>query len=113
MRDTAPDELARPRETSELPNLSREGTAVLGKEIYEPDIRCLVEEDHKGEVVAIDLGSGSYAIGKDAIAASEAFGGNSRATRLADAGRASGAVSLRGQFPAEAQLIEGFVNASL
>ncbi|MCY3543249.1 MAG: hypothetical protein OXH22_04295 [Chloroflexi bacterium] len=42
-----------------------------------------------------------------------AFGGNSRATRLADAGRASGAVSLRGQFLVEAQLIEGFVNASL
>ena len=58
-------------ETSALPHLSREETAVLGKEIYERDIRRLVEEDHKGEVVAIDLGSGSYALGKDAIAASE------------------------------------------
>lgn len=71
MRDTEP--LANPhcQETSALPNLSREETAVLGKEIYERDIRCLVEDDHKGEVVTIDLGIGSYAIGKDAIAASE------------------------------------------
>ena len=58
-------------ETSALSRLSREETAVLGKEIYERDIRRLVEEDHKGEVVAIDLGSGSYALGKDAIAAAE------------------------------------------
>ena len=50
---------------------SREETARLGKEIYERDIRHLVEADHQGEVVAIDIGSGSYALGENAIAASK------------------------------------------
>ena len=50
---------------------SREETARLGKEIYERNIRPLVEADHHGEVVAIDVGSGSYALGENAIAASE------------------------------------------
>ena len=50
---------------------SREETARLGKEIYERDIRHLVEADHHGEVVAIDVGSGSYALGENAIAASK------------------------------------------
>ena len=48
-----------------------EETARLGKEIYERDIRHLVETDRQGEVVAIDIDSGSYALGKNAIAASE------------------------------------------
>jgi hypothetical protein len=46
-------------------------TARLGKEIYEKDIRHLVEADHQGEVVAIDIDSGGYALGENAIAASE------------------------------------------
>ena len=50
---------------------SREETARLGKEIYERDIRHLVEADHHGEVVAIDVGSGGYALGENAIAASK------------------------------------------
>ena len=50
---------------------SREETARLGKEIYERDIRSLVEADHHGEVVAIDVDSGSYSLGKNAIAASD------------------------------------------
>ena len=50
---------------------SREETARLGKEIYERNIRPLVEADHHGEVVAIDVGSGSYALGENTIAASE------------------------------------------
>ena len=50
---------------------SREETARLGKEIYERDIHILVEADHHGQVVAIDVGSGSYAIGENAIAASQ------------------------------------------
>ena len=49
----------------------REETARLGKEIYERDIRHLVEADHQGEVVAIDVESGSYSLGKNAIVASE------------------------------------------
>ena len=50
-----------------------EETARIGKEIYERDIRHLVETDHQGEVVAIDIDSGSYALGKNAIVASESL----------------------------------------
>ena len=51
------------------PRLPREETARLGDEIYERDIRSQVEAGHHGEVVAIDVESGSWAIGKDEIAA--------------------------------------------
>ena len=54
---------------------SREETARRGNEIYERDIRHLVEADHHGEVIAIDVGSGSYALGDNAIAASEGLRG--------------------------------------
>ncbi len=54
-----------------LPRSPRDEAARLGKEIYERDIRDLVEASHHGEVVAIDVDSGSYALGKNAIAASE------------------------------------------
>ena len=50
-----------------------EETARLGKEIYERDIRRLVETAHQGEVVAIDVDTGSYALGKNAIVASESL----------------------------------------
>ena len=50
-----------------------EDTARLGKDIYEREIRRLVEADHRGEVVAIDVDSRSYALGKNAIAASESL----------------------------------------
>lgn len=46
------------------PPKSRDETARLGKELYERNIRHLVENDHHGEVVAIDVGSGSYAVGE-------------------------------------------------
>ena len=52
---------------------SREETVRIGKEIYERDIKGLVESDHFGKVVAIDIGSGSYALGKNAIDASESL----------------------------------------
>ena len=50
-----------------------EETARLGKEIYERDVRWQVEADHQGEVIAIDVDSGSYALGKNAIAASQSL----------------------------------------
>ena len=53
------------------PPKSREEMTRLGKEIYERNIRHLVEADHHGQVVAIDVGSGSYALGENAIAASQ------------------------------------------
>ena len=46
-------------------------TARLGDEIYERDIRPQVEADHRGEVVAIDVGSGHWAIGDNVIAATD------------------------------------------
>ncbi len=54
-----------------LQRRSREETARLGDEIYERDIRTQVEADHHGEVVAIDVESGSWAIGDDVIAATD------------------------------------------
>ena len=53
------------------PSRSADETARLGDEIYERDIRRQVEADHHGEVVAIDVDSGSWAIDKDEIAATD------------------------------------------
>ncbi len=51
-----------------------EETARLGKEIYERDIRPQVEADHRGEVVAIDVDSGSWAIGVEVLDAVDYLG---------------------------------------
>ena len=53
------------------PRIPREETARLGDELYERDIRPQVEADHHGEVVAIDVESGSWAIGDNVIAATD------------------------------------------
>ena len=45
----------------------REETARLGKEIYERNIRPQVEGDHLGEVVAIDVDSGRWALGEEVL----------------------------------------------
>ena len=49
----------------------REETARLGDEIYERDIRPKVEDDHHGEVVAIDVETGRWAIGENGIDATD------------------------------------------
>ena len=49
----------------------REETARLGREIYERDIRAQVEADHHGEIVAIDVASGDWAIAESVIDARE------------------------------------------
>ncbi len=51
--------------------LPKEDTARLGREMYERDIRNQVEADHVGEIVAIDVDSGSWAMGDDLIPARE------------------------------------------
>ena len=51
------------------PTRPKEEVARLGKEIYERNIRPLVEADHHGEVVSIDVDSGSWAIGEDVLEA--------------------------------------------
>ena len=72
MRDAdmpSPSQSSRPT----TPIRPRDEIARLGKEIYEHDIRRQVEADHQGKVIAIDVDSGSYALGKNAIAASESL----------------------------------------
>ena len=49
----------------------REETARLGKDIYERKIRGLVEADHHGEIVAIDVESGDWTIADSVINARE------------------------------------------
>ena len=46
-------------------------TARLGDEIYERDIRRQVEADHHGEIVAIDVDSGDWAVADSVITARE------------------------------------------
>ncbi len=53
------------------PTRPLEEIANLGDEIYERDIRSQVEVDHHGEVVAIDVDSGLWAIGDNVIAATD------------------------------------------
>ena len=62
-----------PTTTPVAPTLPLGETARLGDEIYERDIRPQVEADHHGEVVAIDVGSGDYAIADTALAAADAL----------------------------------------
>ncbi len=49
---------------------SAEETARRGDEIYEQQIRPLVEEGNRGKVVAIDIESGVYAVAENALSAS-------------------------------------------
>lgn len=73
MSDTETPTNAKSERAAGLPRPPRDESARLGKEVYERDIRRLVEAGHHGEVVAIDVDSGSYALGKNAIAASESL----------------------------------------
>ena len=50
---------------------SREEIARLGDDLYERDIRPQVESDHHGEIVAIDVDSGDYAIAENVVTAWE------------------------------------------
>jgi len=50
-----------------------EETSRLGDEIYERDIRHLVEADHHGEFVAIDVDSGEYVVADGILTASESL----------------------------------------
>ena len=47
----------------------REEAVRLGKEIYERDIRREVEADHHGQIVAIDVDSGTWVVAEREIAA--------------------------------------------
>ncbi len=49
---------------------SAEETARRGDEIYEQQIRPIVEGGNRGKVVAIDIESGAYAVADNALSAS-------------------------------------------
>lgn len=56
---------------SNAPTRPKEETARLGDEIYERDIRPHVEADHYGEIVAIDVDSGDFAVAENVTTAWE------------------------------------------
>ncbi len=51
--------------------LPADETARLGDKIYERDVRPQVEASHHGEIVAIDVDSGSWAIANSVLEAAE------------------------------------------
>ena len=53
------------------PTRPKEEIARLGREIYDRDIREQVEDAHHGEVVAIDVDTGTWAMGDNVIAATD------------------------------------------
>jgi hypothetical protein len=53
--------------TAVLPDAASE-VAQLGETIYERDLRPLLETDHAGEVVAIDVHTGAYEVAADVLA---------------------------------------------
>ena len=68
MRDAEiPTATQSPRPTALI--RTRDEVARLGKAIYERDIRPQIEADHYGEVVAIDVDSGKWAIGEEVLEA--------------------------------------------
>ena len=68
MRDADTSALT-PSHRPATPTRPKEEIARLGKEIYERDIRRQVEAGHVGEVVAIDVESGSWAIDDEVLEA--------------------------------------------
>ena len=66
MKDAkAPASAQTPRPTK--PTRPTEEISRLAREQYERDIRPLVEADHVGEIVAIDVDTGDWAIADEAL----------------------------------------------
>ena len=57
--------------TVSAPTRPKEEIARLGDEIYQRDIRSKVEADHHGDVVAIDVATGTWAVGDNVIVATD------------------------------------------
>ncbi len=51
------------------PRFTNEEIARRGEEIYAARLRGVLEKDHQGEVVIINVESGEYEIGADSLAA--------------------------------------------
>ena len=56
---------------AKTPARPRRETHRLGEAIYKRDIRAQVEGDHRGDIVAIDVDSGSWAIAENARVAAQ------------------------------------------
>ena len=67
MRDAETRLDAREEDSDREPRRGIDETVRLGKEIYEREIRHKVEKDHVGKIVAIDVGSGCWALGGSGI----------------------------------------------
>ena len=65
---TAPTHGMRPTKPPSRPD---EEAARLGEAIYDRDIRHQVEPEHVGEIVAIDVDTGHWAIGENVLAATD------------------------------------------
>ena len=50
---------------------TREEVVRLGKELYEREIRRKVEDDHRGEIISIDVESGDWEIGESVVATTD------------------------------------------
>jgi hypothetical protein len=56
--------------TTRQPRYPMEEFARRGNEIYDREIRARVEPDHMGQIVAIDIETGAYELGKNELEAS-------------------------------------------
>ena len=70
MRNADASALSR-RKRPTAPTRPPEEIARLGREIYRRDILPQVEADHHGEVVAVDVDTGDWAVGENVIAATD------------------------------------------
>ena len=61
---------------------SAEETAQLGDDIYERQIRPLIETGNRGKIVAIDVETGAYALEETALAASRLLQAQCSATEV-------------------------------
>jgi hypothetical protein len=63
----SPEERFHPRQ----PRYSKEEFARRGDEIYEAQVRPQVEDGNYGKIVAIDIETGAFEVGKNSIIASD------------------------------------------
>lgn len=57
--------------TRRQPRYNIDEFARRGQEIYDRQIRCLVEHEHRGRIVAIDIESGAFEVADDLLGATD------------------------------------------
>ena len=75
MKDAGTQTHTRGEDSHGEPRRDLDETVRLGLEIYERDIRHKVEKDHVGKIVAIDVDTGSWALGDDSCYAGRGCSG--------------------------------------